>query len=185
MRRKTAKRARYLVLSVGLLLLVTQLGACGSGGGGSNTAQPIDLQVLDAGGYLSTFAQATIQAFVDSHHNLLKSVQYLPRIQAPNLPGKLQAEEAAHRVTTNLILSGFDGVSSSIKDSLVEPLIPNHQSSFPNLDSNYLPAAKNFNDLAKGQALVFAYTPSGPLIEYDPNKVPNPPKTIQDLQAWI
>jgi putative spermidine/putrescine transport system substrate-binding protein len=185
MRRKTAKRARYLVLSVGLLLLVVQLGACGSGGSSSNTVQPINLQVLDAGGYLSTFAQAMIQAFVDSHHNLVKSVQYLPRIQAPDLPGKLQAEEAAHRVTTNLILSGFDGVSSSIKDSLVEPLTPNHQSSFPNLDSNYLPAAKNFNDLANGQALVMAYTPSGPLFEYDPAKVPNPPTTIQELQAWI
>jgi len=32
---------------------------------------------------------------------------------------------------------------------------------------------------------VFAYTPSGPLFEYDPAKVPNPPQTIQALQAWI
>src|SRR5690242_12346333 len=154
MQPKTAKLVRHLLQGIALLLLVAQLAACGGGGGGNNTngpLQPIDLQVLDAGGYLSTFAQAMIQAYVDTHPNLIKSVEYLPRIQAPDLPGKLQAEEAAHRVTTNLILSGFDGVSSSIKDSLVEPLTPNHQSSFPNLDSNYLPAAKNFNDLAKGQ----------------------------------
>lgn len=184
MRRKTVRLARYLLQSIGMLLLIAQFAACGGGGSG-NTVQPITLQVLDAGGYLSTFAQAMIQSFVDSHHDLVKSVQYLPRIQAPDLPGKIQAEQAAHRVTTNLILSGFDGVSSSIKDGLVEPLIPNHQDVFPNLDSNYLPAAKSFNDLASGQALVMAYTPSGPLFEYDPAKVPNPPTTIQELQAWI
>lgn len=175
---------RFSQLSL-LVLVLALLAACGGGGGSSTTAQPIDLQVLDAGGYLSTFAQPMIQSFVDTHHNLVKSVEYLPRIQAPTLPGKLQAEQAAHRVTTNLILSGFDGVSSSIKDGLVEPLVPAHQDVFPNLSSNYLPAAKNFNDLANGQALVLAYTPSGPLFEYDPAKVPNPPQTIQALQAWI
>lgn len=181
---KSLRRSSHVFLI--LLMTMAWLAACGgSGGSSSNTPQPIDLQVLDAGGYLSTFGQAMIQSFVDSHHNLVKSVEFLPRIQAPNLPGKIQAEQAANHVTTNLILSGFDGVSSSIKDGLVEPLTPAHQDVFPNLDSNYLPAAKNFNDLAKGQALVFAYTPSGPLFEYDPAKVPNPPKTIQELQAWI
>src|SRR5579884_50768 len=104
-----------------ILLIMASLAACGgsggSGSGGSgSTLQPIDLQVLDAGGYLSTFAKSMIQSFVDTHHNLVKSVEYLPRIQAPNLPGRLQAEQAAQHVTTNLILSGFDGVSSSIKD---------------------------------------------------------------------
>jgi putative spermidine/putrescine transport system substrate-binding protein len=171
-----------------LLLLVALLAACGSSGG-SGTVQPIDLQVLDAGGYLSPFAKAMIQAFVDTHHNLVKSVEYLPRIQAPNLPGKIQAEQAANRVTTNLILSGFDGVSSSIKDGLVEQLLPNHQSVFPNLNSTYLPAAKSFNDLAQGEALVFSYTPSGPLFEYDPaiKNVPismAPAKSQQELQQY-
>ena len=182
-----AKSLRHISQAFLLLLVMALVAACGGGGstGTSTTTQPIDLQVLDAGGYLSTFAQSMIQNFVNSHHNLVKSVEFLPRIQAPNLPGKLQAEQAAHRVTTNLILSGFDGVSSSIKDGLVEPLTPAHQDSFPNLDANYQPAAKNFNDLANGQALVFAYTPSGPLFEYDPAKVPNPPQTIQALQAWI
>ena len=184
---RVTKSLRHLSQSLLLLLVIALLAACGSSGGSNNSAttQPIDLQVLDAGGYLSTFAQNMIQTFVDSHHNLVKKVEFLPRIQAPNLPGKLQAQQAAHRVTTNLVLSGFDGVSSSIKDGLVEPLIPAHQDVFPGLNTNYLPAAKNFNDLAKGQALVFAYTPSGPLFEYDPAKVPNPPKTIQELQAWI
>ena len=172
MQPKTARLVRHFLQGIALLLLVAQLAACGSSGGGGNNSnaplQPIDLQVLDAGGYLSTFAQAMIQAFVDTHPNLVKSVEYLPRIQAPNLPGKIQAEQAAHRVTTNLILSGFDGVSSSIKDKLVEPLIPNHQDVFPNLNANYQDGAKNFNDLAKRQVLVIAYTPGWPLFEYDP-----------------
>lgn len=182
---RVTRSLRYLSQSLLLVLVMSLLAACGGGSGNSNTTQAIDLQVLDAGGYLSTFAQSMIQTYVNSHHNLIKSVEFLPRIQAPDLPGKLQAEQAAKRVTTNLILSGFDGVSSSIKDGLVEPLVPAHQDVFPNLDANYLPAAKNFNDLANGQALVFAYTPSGPLFEYDPARVPNPPQTIQELQTWI
>jgi hypothetical protein len=41
-----------------LLILVALLAACGSSGsGGSGTVQPIDLQVLDVGGYLSPFAK--------------------------------------------------------------------------------------------------------------------------------
>lgn len=186
MHKHTPKLLRRLSGVVLLLVVMALLAACGGGGGGSsNTIQPIDLQVLDAGGYLSSFGKVVIQNFVNTHHNLVKSVEFLPRIQAPNLPGKIQAEQAAHRVTTGLILSGFDGVSSSIKDGLVESILPNHQDVFPNINDNYLPAAKNFNDLAQGQALVFAYTPSGPLFEYDPAKVPNPPTTIQELQAWI
>jgi len=134
MHRQMTRLARFFSCNLLLLLVVASLAACSGSGGnssGTGTLQPIDLQVLDAGGYLSVFGKDMIQAFVDSHHNLVKSVEYLPRIQAPNLPGKLQAEQAANRVTTNLILSGFDGVSSSIKDGLVERLLPDHQNVFP------------------------------------------------------
>src|SRR6266496_4855376 len=108
-----------------------------------------------------------------------------PRIQAPQLPGKLKAEEDSGNIQDTLIISGYDGVASSTQQDLVEQLIPAHSDKFPNLDNNYLPAAKAYNDLAHGNALVFSYTPSGPVFEYDPAKVPNPPTTIDELRTWI
>ena len=63
MLRQTTRHARNrnLLQNLLLLILVALLAACGSSGasgsGSSGTVQPIDLQVLDAGGYLSPFAK--------------------------------------------------------------------------------------------------------------------------------
>ncbi len=57
MLRQTTRHARNRNLLQNLLLLIL-LAACGSSGAsGSGTVQPIDLQVLDASGYLSPFAK--------------------------------------------------------------------------------------------------------------------------------
>jgi putative spermidine/putrescine transport system substrate-binding protein len=39
-------------------------------------------------------------------------------------------------------------------------------------------------ELAEGQGVVITYYPSGPLLEYDPKAVPDPPTTAQGLLDW-
>ncbi|HET8842922.1 MAG TPA: extracellular solute-binding protein [Ktedonobacteraceae bacterium] len=174
----------FLARMLAFLLVMLLLAACGGNAGNGNGSQPIVLQVVDAGGY-SAQVQPMLEAYQKAHPDKISKIVYPPRIQAPQLPGKLKAEEDAGKIQDTLIVSGYDGVASSTQQGLVEPLLPAHADKFPNLDDNYLPAAKAYNDLAKGSALVFSYTPSGPIFEYDPTKVPNPPTTIDELKTWI
>lgn len=175
----------YLTHKLAFLLVALLLAACGGSNAGSNNgSHPIVLQVVDAGGY-SSQVQPMLQAYQKAHPDKISKIVYPPRIQAPQLPGKLKAEEDSGNIQDTLIISGYDGVASSTQQDLVEQLIPAHSDKFPNLDNNYLPAAKAYNDLAHGNALVFSYTPSGPIFEYDPAKVPNPPTTIDELRTWI
>ena len=46
-----------------------------------------------------------------------------------------------------------------------------HAAALPKLDDIYLPAAAKMQALAKGQGVVVTYYPSGPLLEYMPDKV--------------
>lgn len=182
--RTTTKQGKFALQGMILLIVVLLSAACGSGGGGGGQPGPVNLQIMDAGGYTAMF-KPMIDAYKKAHPDKVANITYLPRVQAPDLPGKLKAEQNANKVQTTLVFSGYDGVASTTKEGLVEQLTPAHSDKFPNLDSNYLEPAKQYNDLAKGYALLFAYTPSGPIFEYDPSKISSPPKTIEELRTWI
>jgi putative spermidine/putrescine transport system substrate-binding protein len=177
---------RYLAHGLTVLLIGLLITACGGtgSGGGSTGSHPIVLQVVDAGGY-SDQVKPMLEAYQKAHPDKMSKIIYPPRIQAPQLPGKLKAEEDSGNIQDTLIISGYDGVASVTQEGLVDQLTPAHSDKFPNLDDNYLPSAKAYKDLAGGYALVFATTPSGPVFEYDPTKVPNPPTTIDELRTWI
>ncbi|GHO76767.1 ABC transporter substrate-binding protein [Ktedonobacter sp. SOSP1-85] len=175
---------RSPVLRIVFLGMAFLLAGCSGTGGSPNTNHPIILQVVDAGGYTAQ-VKPMLDAYQKAHPDKVSKVVYPARIQAPQLPGKLKAEENAGNIQDTLIITGYDAVASTIQQGLVEQLTPAHNDKFPNLDANYLPAAKAYNDLAQGYGLVFTYTPSGPVFEYNPAKVSNPPTTIEELQAWI
>jgi putative spermidine/putrescine transport system substrate-binding protein len=185
--RDSRQLARYLTQKLAFLMITAALllASCGGSGAGSNNgSHAIVLQVVDAGGF-SAQVKPMLEAYQKAHPDKISKIVYPPRVQAPQLPGKLKAEEASGNIQDTLIISGYDGVASSVQQGLVEQLTPTHADKFPNLDDNYLPAAKAYNDLAHGSALVFSYTPSGPIFEYDPSKVPTPPTTIDELRTWI
>ncbi len=183
--RQTQMLTKYLSQGLAFLLTAILLAACGSN---SNTAggtggRPITVQVLDAGGELK-LVQHILQNYQKAHPSKV-IFKFLPSATAPDVPGKIKAQQGAHRQDISLVLGGYDIVSSGTAQGLWERLFPDHSSNFPNLDSNYLPGAKQYNDLAQGYAVSVAYTPSGPLFEYDPSKVANPPQTIEQLRTWI
>lgn len=184
--RETKQKATYLTKTLSFFLVALFVAACGSAGGGTGAAgsHPIVLQVVDAGGYSSQI-KPMLDAYQKAHPDKVSKVVYPARIQAPQLPSKLKAEEGSGNIQDTLVITGYDGVASTVQDGLVEQLTPAHSDKFPNLDDNYLPGAKAYKDLAQGYALVVGYTPSGPIFEYDPAKVPNPPTTIDELQSWI
>jgi ABC-type glycerol-3-phosphate transport system substrate-binding protein len=106
--RKTKTFAPLIALAV---VLATFLAACGSSstnaaGGNDLTAKPshpVVLTIEDAGGFVPQFGQAMVNAFVQANPDQVSKVVFQPRIQAPQLPAKLAAEEAAGHVTDSLV----------------------------------------------------------------------------------
>jgi putative spermidine/putrescine transport system substrate-binding protein len=143
---------------------------------------PVELNILDVAGNLQ-LTQGMIEEFKTAHPEIVSKVNFT-KATAPEMPGKLKAEQQGGKSQTHLVLTGTDGLSAVIEQDLVLPLQPNYDSKFPNLESNYLPPAAAMHKLAQGKGITITYYPSGPLLEYDPAKVPNPPKTTDELMAW-
>src|SRR5678815_2940197 len=103
---------------------------------------------------------------------------------APELPGKLKAMQSAGRNDIDLVLTGVGFLGNAVEQGLLTRLLPDHAAKFPNLMANYLPAAAKMQELAQGQGIAVVFMPAGPLMEYNPAKVKQPPTTAQELLAW-
>jgi putative spermidine/putrescine transport system substrate-binding protein len=145
-------------------------------------SQPVELNVLDVAGNLQ-LTQGMIDEFVAENPDIVSKVNYT-KATAPEMPGKLQAEQQGGQSQTHLVLTGTDGLSAVIEQELVLKLLPDFESKFPKLEENYLPAAAKMQELAQGQGITVTFYPSGPMLEYDPNVVKDVPKTTDDLLEW-
>lgn len=146
-------------------------------------SKPITLQIIDVAGQ-QQLVQGMLDNYAKANPDKVSSIEIV-KDSAPNLPGRIKAQQDAHKLDTSMVLTGYDGVGTGIDQGIWLQVLPDYSAKFPGLNDNYLPAAKQYNDLAQGYAIDMVYTPSGPLIEYDPSQVDNPPKTIDDLKAWI
>ena len=75
-----------------------------------------------------------------------------------------------------MVLTGSDGLAAGLEQNLWMKLLPTYDDRFPGLEENYEPAALNLHK-AQGQGfgVVINYYPSGPLIEYAPERVKDVP----------
>lgn len=149
---------------------------------GAAHAQPVTLNVVDVAGNLA-LTQEALEAFAAKNPNLVSRITFT-KAPSPELPGKIRAMQAAGRTDIDLVLTGTDALAAGIALSLWEPLLPAHAAKFPKLMDNYLPAARKMQDLSSGQGVMVTYTPAGPLLEYNPDKVKTPPKTPAELLSW-
>jgi putative spermidine/putrescine transport system substrate-binding protein len=92
--------------------------------------------------------------------------------------------QAAGEADVDLILGGTDILAAGVEDHLWLQVLPDFADHFPGLLNRYRPQALDMQGLAEGQALVFAYMPAGPLLEFDPESVEAVPSTPEKLLAW-
>ncbi len=140
----------------------------------------VTVNVVDVGGALALLQDA-IDSYKTSHPNVKFTYTKAP---APELPGKLRAMQAANRSDIDLVLGGTDIVSAGIDQGLWVKMLPEHQASFPGLLDNYLPAVVKMQELAQKQAIAVVFMPSGPMLEYNPDKIKQAPTSPQELLAW-
>lgn len=168
------------------------LAACGSptksdGGTSSNAtapdkpSKPVTLNILDVAGNLQ-LTQPMIDDFVSKNPKIISKVTY-SKATAPELAGKVKAQQAANRVDIGLILTGVDGLSAGVAQNLWLPIVSKYSSRLTGM-ANYLPGAANMEKLAGDFGVTVTYYPSGPLLEYLPGTVKNPPKSADEFLAF-
>src|SRR5690242_1230023 len=143
---------------------------------------PVSLNVIDVAGQLQ-LTQGAMEGFAKANPNLVSKIAF-SQAPAPELPGKLKAQQSAGRVDIDLVLTGTDGLSAGIDQSLWVPLVNDYGSVLPKLQDLYLPGAWKMQALAEDQAVCVVFCPAGPIIEYMPDAVKTPPKTAQELLDW-
>jgi putative spermidine/putrescine transport system substrate-binding protein len=188
--RLTARNAVVGAAAVAALVL----SACGAPGGGSSDktvslsdvpAKPnkaVTLSVLDIAGNLQ-LTQGMINDFVAQHPDIVVKVN-TSTAPSPQMASKLKAQENAGKVSTDMVLTGTDGLSAGIANNLLTRVLPDYQTKFPGIAGDYLAPAAAMQQLAQGYGVELVYYPSGPLLEYNPAKVSSPPKSPQELLAW-
>jgi len=144
-------------------------------------SSPVTLNILDVAGNLQ-LTQGMIDDFVKNHPDIISSVTY-DTGTAPDLPGKLKAQQDAGRVQIDMVLTGTDGLASGISQGLYLPIASTFKDRLTNM-ANYLDPAAKMQTLAQDQGVVVTYYPSGPLLEYNPSVVTTPPTTPDELLAW-
>jgi putative spermidine/putrescine transport system substrate-binding protein len=180
-----------LVAGLTAAIVAVALGACGGGTEGVNDAsgrvpempdKPVTLNILDVAGNLQ-LTQKAIDSYKQSHPDAVSRITYTTAT-APELAGKIKAQQQANRLNIDLVLTGTDGLSAGIAQKLWLKLLPDLGEKFSDLQQNYLPPAAKMQDQAQGQGVLVTYYPSGPLLEYDPGRVSDPPRSAQQLLGW-
>lgn len=139
---------------------------------------PVTLNILDVAGNLQ-LTQGMIDEFVEKHPDIVERVTY-SKAPAPDLIGKIKSQQGAGRVDIGLVLTGNDGLSAGIEQDLWQKILPEHADRLPGM-RDYLEPAAAMQELAGDYGVTVTYYPSGPLIEYMPDRVPNPPRTARQL----
>ena len=82
------------------------------------------------------------------------------------------------------MIIGPDALSAGLADDIYLDVVGQHGKTLPNLQEIYLDPAWQMQQQAKGRGIVVSYYPSGPLLEYAPDRVKTPPTTADELLAW-
>jgi putative spermidine/putrescine transport system substrate-binding protein len=145
-------------------------------------SKPVTLNILDIAGNLQ-LTKGMIENFVKANPDIVAGVNYTTS-PAPDMAGKLKAQQQAGQVQTNLVLTGTDGLSAGISQDLFTKVTPDFESRLPDLESTYQEPAAAMQELAQGYGVEVTYYPSGPILEYNPANVTDPPTTPQELLDW-
>jgi putative spermidine/putrescine transport system substrate-binding protein len=149
---------------------------------GSAIADPVTISVIDVAGDLQ-ISQPALEKFRTEHPDLVSKFVFT-QATAPELAGKLKAQQDAGRVDIDFVLTGNDALAAGMEQGLWLEILPKYASKFPNLKDLYIPGAYLMQDMARGQAFVIDWYPSGPLLEYASDRVNDVPDTPEKLLAW-
>jgi len=143
---------------------------------------PVTLNFVDVAGNLA-LTQKAIETYRDNNPKLVAKVNFT-KAPAPELPGKIKAQQDAGRVDIDGVLTGIDALSAGVDQKLWIPIATEFAAKLPKLSDIYLPGAARMQQLASNQGVCIVFCPAGPVMEYMPDNVKQVPQTAEDLLAW-
>lgn len=169
---------------VGGLAAATAFAASAPGARGqvAKPASPLTISVIDAAGSLA-LTQPVFENYRKARPDLVGRFVFT-KAPSPELPGKLKAQQAANRVDIDIALVGTDAISAGAEQQVWTKLFPDHAAALPKLADIYAPDVQRMQAVTQGQGVCIAFTPSGPLLEYMPDRVKSPPTTAAELLDW-
>ncbi|GAA1486267.1 extracellular solute-binding protein [Brachybacterium fresconis] len=173
---------------------VVGLAACTAPGEGGDSSEPapaedvpetpseaVTLNIFDVAGGQKELGPM-IEKWAEDNPEIISSVGFESG-DAPSLVGQIKPQVDSGRLEVDMVLTGNDGLSAGIGSDLWVPLIESYGDRLSNQDT-YLEPAAAMQELASGYGAVVSYYPSGPLLQYNPEKVEEVPTTPEDLLAW-
>ena len=146
-------------------------------------ASPVVITVMDVGGALALM-QPAFEEYAKSYPERASRIIF-SKAPVTELAGKLKAQQAANSVDIDIVLTGSDGLAAGLANDTWLKILPDFADKFPGLEENYEPAALALQKAqGNGFGVVVNYYPSGPLIEYDPDRVKTVPTTAEELLAY-
>ncbi|MEN3602250.1 extracellular solute-binding protein [Brucella abortus] len=146
-------------------------------------ASPVTLNIVDVAGNLA-LTQPAFEAYAKANPDKVSKITFT-KAPAPELPGKLKAQQAANRLDIDVVLTGTDALSAGHELGLWVKLLPEYSTSLPDLKTLYQePAWRMQEAQGKQHGLAIVYYPSGPLLEYMPDKVKTVPRNLDELLVW-
>jgi len=142
---------------------------------------PVTITVVDVGGNLA-LTQKAIESYRKAKPDAVARFVFT-KAPAPELPAKIKAQQDANHMDIDLVLTGTDALSAGLDQGIwldLKPYLPD----LPTLDEVYLPQALKMQAIAADHGLVVSYYPSGPLLEYMPDRVKAVPKTAAELMDY-
>jgi putative spermidine/putrescine transport system substrate-binding protein len=143
---------------------------------------PVSLNIVDVAGNLA-LTQKAIENYRNKNPKLVSKITFT-KAPAPELPGKIKAQQDANRVDIDGVLTGIDALSAGVDQKLWTVLLPDFAAKLPKLDEIYLPGARAMQALASNQGLCVVFAPAGPVMEYMPGRVTSVPASAEDLLAF-
>jgi putative spermidine/putrescine transport system substrate-binding protein len=143
---------------------------------------PVTLNFVDVAGNLA-LTQKAIETYRDNNPKLVAKINF-SKAPAPELPGKIKAQQDAGRVDIDAVLTGIDALSAGVDQKLWIPIATEFAPELPKLNDIYLPGAARMQQLASNQGVCIVFCPAGPVMEYMPDNVKQVPQTAEDLLAW-
>lgn len=138
-----------------------------------------DIVILDAGGEQDMFDEV-VALFKAEYPDYVKDVVWIPASTGEQV-SKLAAERDAKKPYTTLCTNGYDTVAAGIDGEVYINILEKYPDRFADTIANFNEDSRIQMEKGLGYGIPHLNSIGGPMFTYWPDKVPNPPRNLDEL----